>query len=242
MQVSNLAGSSAWAMRSLFPPPSPERQEASSTGQTMPSAGSTPQTRINSIQMSAGLLSSLIGLQSSGTQQMGGSQGPNLNDVATSMIKGLDQDGDGVVSASEAQSSGSSNATDAFKTLDANADGSLTTDEVASALTQMGPPPGMAPGGAGRAGKMSSSDIASQILSSLGGKDGSGLSLTQVQDVFGREASSSDVSKGLSILDGNGDGALSLAELTAAIEQYTQGSTSTSGASRAVSGSAVVTA
>jgi len=99
----------------------------------MPSAGSAPQTRINSIQMSAGLLSSLIGLQSSGTPQLSGSHGPDLNDVATSMIKGLDQDGDGAVSATEAQASGSSNANDAFKTLDANADGSLTSDEIGRA-------------------------------------------------------------------------------------------------------------
>lgn len=226
MQISGISGSSsAWAVRELFPPPQKGAQSAPGAGQSMPSSGGAAAcTGMGGAQMSSAMMSSLMGLQSSQ---------PSLSDLATKMISSLDTDGDGKVSAAEAQAGGATKAADAFSALDSDGDGSLTADELESSLQSMPPPPGggHGPHGAhGHGGAPSSSDMASTVLGQLDADDDSSLSLTEITNALGVESSS--ISDKFSGLDTDGDGKLSLSELTSAIDQYLK----TSAASFAQSG------
>ncbi len=71
-------------------------------------------------------------------------------------------------------------------------------------------------------GGMDASDMASLLLEELGNDDEMGLSLSQITNALGLDEESSAVSGGFSQLDGDGDGKLSLAELTSALTRYTQ--------------------
>ena len=221
MQIQSMTGSSAaMAVRNLFPLPGKGGQQVPGEGQTVPVSGCTQSHKVSSAGLSTNMLSSLLGLQ-----EDKGVQAPDLSDMAGKMIGHLDSDGNGTVSLEEASASGAEGAADSFGVLDMDGDGMLTAEELSSALEQKGPPPGAPPGqptgGIMRDG-MNASDLASRLLEELGSDDETGLSLSQITDALGLGEETSAVSDGFSRLDGDGDGTLSLAELTSALTRYAQ--------------------
>lgn len=147
------------------------------------------------------------------------------SDMATSMISDLDADGDGALSIEEVASSGTSAASEAFAALDSDGDGSLTATELSSALDAMGPPPGGPPPSM----QQSSSDAATSVLDSLDADDDGALSLSEILSALDTDEDST--STAFSSSDADADGKLSLAELTAVFDRYNTARLTSSGES-----------
>ncbi|MEZ5970303.1 MAG: EF-hand domain-containing protein [Hyphomonadaceae bacterium] len=204
-------------MRELFPPPQKQQQNVPGAGQQMPGAASkTTMTGVGGAQMSSDMLMQLLSMQGSR---------PSTTDAATRMISSLDTDGDGALSLSEASAAGASRASEAFVVLDTDGDGVLTSDELATSLEAMGPPPGGPPPGGPPPGGPppggGPSDLASRILSEVDSDQDGGISLSELTSATGAEENDTTTSA-FSSLDTDGDGKLSLAELTAALDKYLQ--------------------
>ena len=219
MQTSGIAGNSAaWALRQLFQPQQSAGQSSSAAGQSLPSGGaSAGAAALAGPPLSQGTLSTFLGLQA---QQSGQPAQPDFAELASQLLSSLDSNGDGAISQSEAEASGNANADQAFAALDTNGDGSISSDELSNALQS-----------ANQAHRAyhhghhhgpSAAGAASSIINALNTDGEDGLSADEVSSALSADASSSGFQSAFSSLDSNGDGVLSLSELTSAINQYLQ--------------------
>jgi Ca2+-binding EF-hand superfamily protein len=157
-------------------------------------------------------------------------EAPSTSDIASSLIDGLDTDGDGEVSAEEVAAAFStagldtSGVEDAIGQIDTDANGALSADELTTAISSdmeahrpNGPPPGGPPPG----GKPPSADeAASSILSAFDTDEDSSLSMDEILSAIGQDSDEDDgLSSIFSSLDTDGDGQININELTAAIQQ-----------------------
>ena len=199
----------------------------------MPSAGqSVPSSSANAVmqgfngpQVSSGTMGGFMSLQG------GPPPGPpSAADVASNIMSSLDTDGDGSISLSEAEANGNADAANAFSALDTNGDGKIDSDELTSAVQSAhdelasAQSDGAQASGGVRHGRhhhhASATDLAAGIMDQADADSSGGLSLDEVSSALG--VSSDDAKAGFSALDSNGDGQLSVSELTSAISQYMQ--------------------
>jgi len=131
--------------------------------------------------------------------------------MAAFVIKAKDSDSDGALSASELDLD-----SDKFSALDSDGNGSVSLDELTTAaenrradMEKNGFSPGMPPSGLKGMGSMSASDMASGLLKNSD-KDGDNL-LSISETRFDKDE--------FSAIDGDGDGKLSLDELTTDAEK-----------------------
>jgi Ca2+-binding EF-hand superfamily protein len=136
---------------------------------------------------------------------------PSASDMAASLIKAKDSNGDGALSASE-----SGLDSDQLSALDSDGNGSISLDELTTTAEKLrtdmeknGFSPGMPPSGLKGMGSMSASDMASGLLKNSDKDGDSMLSISETK--FSKDEFSS--------MDGNGDGKLSLDEITTDAEK-----------------------
>lgn len=218
MQTSAISGGSAlFALQRLFRGAGDQAgagQEAPSAGQKSPIAGATG---CGGPQMGAQTMAAVLGLQTSP---------PSDSDIASQLVKSLDTDGDGQVSQNEIQSAlqqagVNSDVSTAFASADSDGDGKLSLAELTTAVGLSrahhhhgGPPPGGPP--------PSASDAANGIVSAFNTDGQDGLSLNEVGNALGQDASSDALKSTFGTLDANGDGVLSADELASAIQAQIQ--------------------
>jgi Ca2+-binding EF-hand superfamily protein len=155
---------------------------------------------------------------------------PTASSVANDIMSSLDTNGDGFISLAEAQANGNSDAANAFSALDSNGDGSIDANELTSAvqsahdeLASAQSANAQGPSGAhhGRHHHhASSTDLVSGIMDAADSDSSGGLSLDEVSSALG--VTDADAQSGFSALDADGDGTLSVSELTSAIDKYMQ--------------------
>jgi len=136
---------------------------------------------------------------------------PSAGDMAEFLIKQKDTDGDGALSASELGAQG-----DMFSEIDSDGNGSLTLEELTTDaenrradMERQGFSPGMPPSGLMGMGQMSASDMASSLLENSDEDGDSMLSVSETK--FSKDEFSG--------IDSDGDGKLSLDELTSDAEK-----------------------
>ena len=204
------------------------------TGQDMPgAAGSSDGSRPSgpppglppsggpSGQFAANTLSNLL------STQEGAETSPFAN-LAAKLIDRADTDGDGALSVDEikaslaSRSSASASSTDdltaAVAKLDTDADGKLSASELGAGLAARRHHHAQ---GAGHA-PPSSSGVASKLIS-LADSDGDGaLGLDEIEAVLGSDGarSADSLTASIKTLDTSGDGKLSAAELSAALDAF----------------------
>jgi Ca2+-binding EF-hand superfamily protein len=209
------------------------RPDTSSAGQTSPtgaddtaiSATSQKPQQTPGQQFASATLASLLSLQ----QQQDGSQGSGATDFATALIKQVDTDGDGALSADELKAALNQPSADQsaalqsmMSKLDANGDGKLDASELATGLQQLHQAHGRGHHHhhGGEQG-LSSTDVASKLIGSAD-SDGDGLlSASEIGAQLssaGVTMSDADLTSAIGKLDTDGDGKLSGAELAAAID------------------------
>ena len=173
-------------------------------------------------QLASGALSALFGMQSGGAEgpkgPPPGGQPPSASDMANNLMKDLDQDGDGALSADEIKSAlsstgDSSDLSAALSKIDSNGDGSISTDELTSAFEAAKPKDGH-----GHHHEMNADATANSIMSAFNSDGQDGLSLSEISSALGTDESSDDTSKKFNALDSNKDGVLSSAELASALK------------------------
>lgn len=215
------AGLSLQALRDLF-----QTQSAESTGQTSPSEGlfspsqgaspppppsGPPPASSAGTGLSSDTMSAL--LESQETSSTG-------QDLVSSLISDLDTDGDGGLSLTEIGTafgvSDTSEIADAFASLDTDSDGVMSAEEMESGLQAMGPPPGGPPPGGG-APPTSAEETASTVIDAADTNEDGTVSLDELMAALGEDDSSA-VSDTFTSLDADGDGGLSVTELTSAFE------------------------
>lgn len=163
--------------------------------------------------VSSSTMGSLLNVQESGSGR------PSASDVAARLVQDADGDGDGSLSLSEIQTQLGSGSSDALSAaigkLDTDGDGKLNAGELQTALEtreagqHRGPPP------------PSADDLARQLIGAIDGDQDGDLTLDEVTAALGdAESASSSVTSGFSKLDTNGDGKVSAAELSAAIQAF----------------------
>jgi len=133
-------------------------------------------------------------------------QPPSANDIASRIMKKLDTNGDGVLSADEISKGGKH--TKMIQAADANGDGQVTMDELLAAISKYQQMGSMQPPGA--------SDIASSIIKNL---DTNGDGVLSASD----SSASGATAKIIQAADANGDGKVTMEELTAYISKQQQG-------------------
>ena len=235
MQISSIStGYGAQALQALQRLLQPD--PTSTGGQTLPggqdatsdagTAAGPPPSGGASAQFAGATLTSLLSLQQSP---------PTSTDIANQVIQGADGDGDGALSLAEveqavnggaASTDGNSRIAAAFAKLDANGDGQLSADELASAIdaaktTQAA----HHHHGHHRHGAGSATDMAQAMLGQADSNGDGALSLDEVTQALGGSGSSGDATSlatAFGKLDANGDGQISADELTAAITAFRQ--------------------
>jgi Ca2+-binding EF-hand superfamily protein len=179
---------------------------------------------VQGAQFSTDLLSSLMGLQSSGA--------PSASDESASLIKTADANGDGQLSADEisqalSQGGAAPDVTQAFASLDANGDGQLSQTELAAGLSKLQQDSGAGQvhhghhhhhhGGGGGA---SASALSSQLVSDLDTDGDGSLSADEVTSALGASAGASGgLAQAFASLDANSNGQLSTQEITDAFQR-----------------------
>jgi Ca2+-binding EF-hand superfamily protein len=179
-------------------------QETPAIGQKSPGAAAL--SGCGGPQMSGPTMDGMMQLQT---------QPASASDVAAQLVSQLDTDGDGQVSITEIQQAlanagKDSDVSRAFTSIDQNADGKLSSQELTNALS------------ASRHHRHGHNAAqAAATLTSAFDQDGDGaLSLDEVGAAVGQSGAdaSSDIGQGFASLDANGDGKLSADEISAAIQ------------------------
>lgn len=167
-------------------------------------------------QMSSAMQGVLLQAQESGQSGRGG--GPGGPPDAEQMAEDLDSDGDGTVTRDEFVAGRPDDVSEsdagAFFDKIASAAGvedtssGLSTDQLASGLQAMGPPPGPPPSDSGETSETSDTTTEDQLLQQL-------LSLLQSSGASTGASRGPDASQMFEDLDSDGDGTVSRAEFTA---------------------------
>lgn len=131
-------------------------------------------------------------------------QPPSASDIASKILKHLDTNGDGVLSADEISKAGK-HANDILG-ADANGDGVVTLDELTSDITKKMQNGGMPP--VGGMHRHSASGIANHVLKELDTNGDGVLSTDEINN-------GGDGAKAILAADANGDGVVTMAELIA---------------------------
>lgn len=217
------------------------RPQATSTRQSSPGGEGGPVSLTSATSMSGGG-SSFAGITLGGLMSLQ-MQPPSTADIASRLNSGADGDHDGALSLAEVQTALGGNTSDglssAFAHVDANGDGRLSSEELASAIDaarargQIRPPP---PQG---------SDVAARILGAVDANGDGAATLEEIATALGGRAAgnaAARLTEAYSRLDANGDGKLTAQEIASALDAFIAARKRSGGASAQAAASAGVSA